>query len=102
MEPTPLVMVIPSPAVRVARVNPAPLPISICPLDGVVVRPVPPFAIGRAPVTPVARGRPVALPKVIVGPLLRTTLPVPVLVVTPVPPDATGSVPEVRVVVPLA
>ena len=68
------------------------------------VTPVPPFATGKVPVTPVVSGRPVTL--VItplagvpsagvtkVGPLDNTLLPEPVDVVTPVPPLATGSVP---------
>jgi len=79
------------------------------PLPVLVVTPVPPFATGRVPVTPVERGRPVTL--VItpdagvpsagvtsVGELDRTTFPVPVLLVTPVPPFATGSVPVMPVV----
>lgn len=63
--------------------------------------PVPPFATGRVPVTPVASGRPVAFVSVAldgvpkagvtnVGLFDKTTLPVPVDVVTPVPPFATG------------
>ena len=71
---------------------------------GAVLEPVPPFATGRVPVTPVVSGRPVAfvsvpevgVPKIgvtSVGLVDRTTLPVPVEVVTPVPPFATGSVP---------
>jgi len=69
-----------------------------------VVTPVPPLATGRVPVTPVVKGKPVALvnvpdvgvPKIgvtSVGLVDRTTLPVPVEVVTPVPPLATGNVP---------
>ena len=65
---------------------------------------MPPFVAGSVPVTPVVRGKPVALvsvpdvgvPKIgvtSVGLVDRTTLPVPVEVVTPVPPLATGNVP---------
>ena len=65
---------------------------------------------GRVPVTPVERGKPVALVRTMavgvpragvtsVGLLDRTTEPVPVDVVTPVPPLATASVPA-RVSVP--
>ena len=69
-----------------------------------VVCPVPPLRIGKVPVTPVVRGKPVALVRVTdvgvpskgvtnVGLVDRTTEPVPVEVVTPVPPFATGNVP---------
>lgn len=69
-----------------------------------VVTPVPPFATGKVPVTPVDRGKPVAFVKVPevgvpkmgvtkVGDVDRTLLPEPVEVVTPVPPFATGKVP---------
>ena len=69
-----------------------------------VVTPVPPFATGKVPVTPVVKGKPVALVKVTdcgvpkigvtnVGDVDSTVLPVPVEVVTPVPPLATGRVP---------
>lgn len=44
--------------------------------------PVPPFATGKVPVTPVVRGRPVPLAKVIVGPVPNTNAPVPVSFVT--------------------
>jgi hypothetical protein len=68
------------------------------------VSPVPPFVVASVPVTPVERGKPVALVRVTevgvprigvtsVGEVFNTTEPVPVLVVTPVPPLATGSVP---------
>jgi len=68
---------------------------------GVAV-PVPPLATGNRPVTPVDKGRPVALVSVplegvpkagvtSVGLLDSTLLPVPVEVVTPVPPLVTGS-----------
>jgi hypothetical protein len=74
-----------------------------------VVTPVPPLATGRAPVTPVVRGRPVAFVRVAAegvpmfgvvrtGEEDKTTLPVPVDVVTPVPPFATGRVPVTPVV----
>ena len=70
---------------------------------GVAV-PVPPLATGRSPVTPVVKGKPVALvsvadvgvPKIgvtSVGEVDNTLLPEPVDVVTPVPPFATGRVP---------
>jgi hypothetical protein len=70
---------------------------------GVVV-PVPPFATGSVPVTPVVKGSPVALVSVTeegvpkagvtnVGLVDNTLLPEPVEVVTPVPPLATGNVP---------
>ena len=69
-----------------------------------VVTPVPPLATGSVPVTPVVKGKPVALvnvpdvgvPKMgvtSVGLVDRTLLPEPVEVVTPVPPLATGNVP---------
>jgi hypothetical protein len=65
---------------------------------------VPPFAIGRVPVTPVERGKPVALVSVAlvgvpktgvtnVGLMDKTVEPDPVEVVVPVPPLATGNVP---------
>jgi hypothetical protein len=74
-----------------------------------VVTPVPPLATGKVPVTPVVKGKPVALVSVpdvgvpsigvtSVGLLERTLLPEPVEVVTPVPPLATGSVPVTPVV----
>lgn len=73
------------------------------------VTPVPPFATGRVPVTPVVRGRPVAFVRttadgvprfgvVRTGDVERTLFPDPVDVVTPVPPLATGSVPVTPVV----
>lgn len=73
------------------------------------VTPVPPFATGSVPVTPVVSGSPVRLvatpddgvPKTgvtSVGDVERTTLPVPVDDVTPVPPFATGNVPVTPVV----
>jgi hypothetical protein len=69
------------------------------------------LATGKLPVTPVARGNPVALVKVTlvgvprigvirVGLVERTTEPDPVAVVTPVPPLVTPSVPA-RVIAPL-
>ena len=42
-------MLMPGPAVRVVRVNPDPLPMSIWPLAGVVDRPVPPPAALNTP-----------------------------------------------------
>ena len=44
-------MLIPEPAVNVVLVKPVPFPISICPFEGVVVRPVPPLATSTVPVT---------------------------------------------------
>ncbi len=66
-----------------------------------VVAAEPPLAMGRVPVTPVVKGRPVAFVNVAevgvpntgvtsVGLVDKTTLPVPVEVETPVPPEATG------------
>jgi hypothetical protein len=52
IEPDALVIVIFEPAVNVVRVNPVPLPMSKAPFAGVDVSPVPPFAIGKVPVTP--------------------------------------------------
>ena len=109
IEPAPLEIETPLPAVNVARVKPAPLPMSNAPFAGVVVNPVPPFAIGKVPVTPVVKGRPVTfvitpeagVPRAgvtNVGLVDKTTLPEPVEVVTPVPPLATGSVPVTPVV----
>ena len=77
---------------------------TLLPEPVLVVTPVPPFATGKVPVTPVVKGRPVPLVSVTevgvprtgvtsVGLVLRTTLPVPVDVVTPVPPFATANVP---------
>ena len=79
------------------------------PLPVEVVTPVPPLATGSVPVTPVDRGKPVALVSVAevgvprigvtrVGLVDSTLLPLPVEVVTPVPPLATGSVPVTPVV----
>jgi len=51
IEPAPLVIDIPVPAVKAARVKPVPLPISICPLVGAAVSPVPPLATATVPVT---------------------------------------------------
>jgi hypothetical protein len=70
---------------------------------GVVV-PVPPLATGNVPVTPVVKGRPVALVNVAlvgvpstgvtrVGDVDKTALPVPVDVVAPVPPPEAVSTP---------
>ena len=105
--PAPLVMLIFVPAVNVALVNvfPVLLPIRSWPLV-YEVWPVPPLATGNVPVTPVVRGRPVALVRIAAdgvprfgvtrtGDVDKTTEPVPVDVVTPVPPRATDSVPVV-------
>ena len=89
------------------------MPYATVPAVGVDVPFVPPFAIGSVPVTPVVKGKPVALvntravgvPKAgvtNVGLVDKTTDPVPVLVVTPVPPDATGKVPVVNAEVDVA
>jgi hypothetical protein len=67
------------------------------PAEPTDVRFVPPLAMGKVPVTPVVKGKPVALVRVAdvgvprmgvtsVGLVLRTLSPVPVVVVTPVPP----------------
>ena len=104
MPPALLVMVTFEPAVNVVRVNPVPLPISSAPLAGVVVKPVPPLAIGKVPVTPVVSGSPVVLvstpdagvPKAgvtSVGEVDSTTDPDPVEVVAPVPPLPTATIP---------
>lgn len=82
------------------------------PVPVLVVTPVPPLATGKTPVTPVVKGKPVALDSVAdagvprtgvtsVGLVDNTTLPEPVLVVTPVPPLATAKVPA-KVIVPAA
>ena len=82
---------------------------TLLPVPVLVVTPVPPFATGKVPVTPVVRGRPVPLVSVTdvgvprtgvtsVGLVLRTVFPEPVLVVTPVPPLVTASVPVTPVV----
>lgn len=89
------------------------MPYGTAPAVGVAVAFVPPFAIGSVPVTPVVKGKPVALVKVAdvgvpkigvtnVGLVDNTTSPVPVLVVTPVPPEATGKVPVVNAEVDVA
>jgi hypothetical protein len=68
------------------------------------VTPVPPLATGNVPVTPVVKGKPVALVNVpdvgvprigvtSVGLVFNTTEPVPVETDTPVPPLTTGSAP---------
>ena len=93
--PDALVMLTPEPAVNVVRVKPVPLPMSNAPLAGVLVKPVPPLAIGNVPVTPVVRGKPVALVSVAdcgvprigvtkVGDVLNTKL----VDVVPVAPEA--------------
>ena len=69
---------------------------------------VPPFSIGKIPVTPVVKGNPVAFVKTPdagvpsagvtnVGLLDKTVLPVPVDVETPVPPCETPIIPETPV-----
>jgi hypothetical protein len=68
------------------------------------VTPVPPLATGNVPVTPLVKGKPVALVNVpdvgvprigvtSVGLVFNTTEPVPVETDTPVPPLTTGSTP---------
>ena len=49
IDPAPLVIVMPLPAVSVVRVNPVPLPMSNAPFAGVEERPVPPPAMGTRP-----------------------------------------------------
>jgi len=89
------------------------VPYATVPAVGVAVPFVPPFAIGSVPVTPLVKGKPVALvntsavgvPKAgvtKVGLVDNTFEPVPVLLVTPVPPDATGKVPVVNAEVDVA
>ena len=51
IEPAPLVIDTPAPAVRFANVYPVPLPINSWPLVGVPVTPVPPLAIPSVPLT---------------------------------------------------
>lgn len=80
----------------------------VVPVDAVT--PVPPFATGKVPVTPVVIGKPVQLVKtpaegvpmfgvVNAGLVDRTLFPEPVELVTPVPPLATGRVPVTPVVI---
>jgi hypothetical protein len=82
---------------------------ALAPLPVEVVTPVPPFATGKVPVTPVVRGKPVQLVSVPevgvpktgvtkVGEVASALAPLPVEVVTPVPPFATGRVPVTPVV----
>ena len=85
---------------------------TLLPLPVDDVDPVPPFAIGRFPVTPEARGKPVmfvATPDAgvpnagvtKVGLVFKTLLPLPVDDVTPVPPFATAvKIDDKRVTVP--
>ena len=66
-------MVTPEPAVSVVRVNPLPLPISICPAAGVLVSPVPPY--------PTPTAEPFQVPEVIAPPratfgVMASTVPV--------------------------
>ena len=49
IDPAPLVIVTPEPAVKVVRVNPVPLPISNAPFAGVEVSPVPPPVMPNVP-----------------------------------------------------
>ena len=80
----------------------------VVPVDAVT--PVPPFATGNVPVTPVVIGNPVQLVRtpaegvpmfgvVNAGLVDRTLFPEPVELVTPVPPLATGKVPVTPVVI---
>ena len=91
-------------AVGVASEKDVPLVVRTPPFVPALDRPVPPLPIGRVPVTPVVKGRPVTL--VItplagvpsagvtsVGDVERTVDPLPVELVTPVPPLATARVP---------
>jgi hypothetical protein len=117
--PAEFVIVTLLPAVKVARVNPEPLPISSAPFAGVVVKPVPPEATARV------ADKPAAVPVVFwfsvgnvqfaklpdvgvpsmgvtsVGLVDRTLLPEPVEVVTPVPPEATARVADKPAAVPV-
>ena len=54
MLPAPFVIVIFEPAVKVVRVKPVPLPMSIAPFAGVEVKPVPPAATPRVEASEVA------------------------------------------------
>ena len=98
-------LVSPALGMVVCAVNaPVPLPTRY-PVN--VDAPVPPFATGRTPVTPVVNGKPVAFDNTAedgvpsagvtsVGEFDNTTDPVPVDVVVPVPPAVTGNVPVVK------
>jgi len=96
-------------AVGVASEKDVPLVVRTPPFVPALDRPVPPLPIGRVPVTPVVKGRPVTLvitpdagvPRAgvtRVGDVLRTTEPEPVEVVAPVPPLPIGRVPVTPVV----
>jgi hypothetical protein len=56
----------PLPAVRVVRVKPVPLPMSIAPLAGVEVNPVPPLATANVPPS-------VSVPVVVIGPPVKVS-----------------------------
>ena len=83
---------------------------TLLPVPVEVVTPVPPLATGKVPVTPVAKGKPVQLVRILptpgvprtgvtrIGAVESTVLPLPVEVVTPVPPRRTGKVPAVTCV----
>lgn len=88
------------PRFGVTRAGDVALTVAPVPVD--VVTPVPPFATGSVPVTPVVRGRPDAFVRVRddgvprfgvtrVGDVERTTFPDPVDDVAPVPPRVTGT-----------
>jgi hypothetical protein len=89
------------PKIGVIRVGVLASTFSPVPVEAVT--PVPPFATGRIPVTPVVNGKPVQLVRTLpaagvpktgvisVGEVERTLAPLPVEVVTPVPPLATDS-----------
>lgn len=79
--PAVLVMVMLAPAVKFARVNPVPLPMSNAPLAGVLVKPVPPLATANVPAI-------VIVPDVVIGPPL---------VVRPVDPPLTATLVTVPV-----
>jgi len=96
------------PRAGVTRVGDVERTLSPLPVD--VVTPVPPLPTGKVPETPVAKGKPVQLVRILpaagvprtgvtrVGVFERTLLPLPVDVVTPVPPRRTGKVPAVTCV----
>ena len=61
IDPAAFAIEIPVPGVSVLLTKPEPVPISICPTLGVELKPVPPLATERTPVTPVVKGNPVTL-----------------------------------------
>lgn len=79
MAPEPLVIDTPEPAVSVVRVNPEPLPMSIWPLVGVAVRPVPP------PETPSVEDRLFAVVAVVAVVALVAVAALPLMLIFQVP-----------------